>query len=166
MENHAINNLHDLVSDFDVAMLVTHSGTKLHARPMTVARLDEEMHIAYLVTDINSIKVDEITANPYVLLTFQGPRKFASVSGELVVVLDRALIEEMWKETWTIWFPKGKSDPSIALLRFTSYEGEFWDNAGLQGMKFVFSAVKALVTGDTPKLNSDQHSKVSLMKNE
>jgi hypothetical protein len=74
------------------------------------------------------------------------------------------LIDEMWKEAWTIWFPKGRSDPNIALLKFTSYEGEFWDNAGLLGMKFVFSAVKALVTGDKPKLGSDQHSKVSLIK--
>jgi len=164
MENQAIQNLYDLVSDFDVAMLVTHSGAKLHARPMTIARLDKEMHIAYLVTDINSIKVDEITANPYVLMTFQGLRKFASVSGELAVVHDRALIDEMWKDAWTIWFPKGKSDPSIALLKFTSYEGEFWDNAGLLEMKFVFSAVKALVTGDKPELSSDQHSKVSLIK--
>lgn len=166
MEKQAIQNLHDLVSDFNVAMLVTHSGTKLHARPMTVARLGEKMQTAYLVTDINSIKVDEITANPYVLLTFQGPKQFASVSGELAVVLDRALIEEMWKEAWTIWFPKGKSDPSIALLKFTSYEGEFWDSAGIQGVKFVYRAVKALVTGNKPELSDDQHSKVSLIKQE
>lgn len=165
MENQAINNLYDLVSDFEFAMLVTHSGTGLHARPMTIARLDKEMRTAYLITDIHSIKVDEISANPYALLTFQGPKKFASVSGELVVVLDRPLIEEIWKEIWTVWFPKGKSDPNIALLKFTSYEGEFWDNAGIQGVKFVFNAVKAIVTGDKLKLDSDQHSKVDLTKN-
>jgi general stress protein 26 len=165
MENHAINNLFDVVSDFEVAMLVTQSGARPHARPMTVARLDKEMRTAYLITDINSIKVDEISTNPHALLTFQGPKKFASVSGELVVVLDRPLIEEMWKEIWTAWFPKGKSDPNIALLKFTPYEGEFWDNAGIQGMKFVFNAVKAIVTGDKLKLDSDQHSKVDLTKN-
>lgn len=164
MKNHVTQNLYDLVSDFDIAMLVTHSGSRLHARPMTVAHLDEEMRNAYLITDIHSIKVDEITANPSVLLTFQDAKRFASISGELEVVLDRALIEKMWKETWTVWFPKGKSDPSIALLKFTPHEGEFWDNAGIQGMKFVFSAVKAFITGDKIKLDSDQHSKVSLIK--
>ena len=30
-------NLQDLVSDFDVAMLVTYSGTAVHARPMVIA---------------------------------------------------------------------------------------------------------------------------------
>lgn len=161
MENHAINNLYDLVNNFDVAMLVTHRGARLHARPMTIAHLEKDMHVAYLVADINSIKMDEISANPYVLLTFQGVGKFASISGELVVEPDRALIEKMWKETWAIWFPKGKTDPSITLLKFTSYEGEFWDNAGILGMKFVYSAVKALVMGEKPETNSDQHSKVS-----
>lgn len=164
MENQAINNLYDLVNNFDVAMLVTHRGARLHARPMTIARLEKEMHVAYLVTDINSIKVDEISANPYVLLTFQDARRFVSISGELVIELDCDLIEEMWKESWTVWFPKGKSDSSIALLKFTSYEGEFWDNAGIQGVKFVYSAVKALVTGDIPKVSSDQHSTVALSK--
>ena len=47
-------NLQDLVSDFDVAMLVTYSGTAVHARPMVIAHLEEGMS-AYLVTDINSV---------------------------------------------------------------------------------------------------------------
>lgn len=162
MENQAISNLYHLVNDFDVAMLVTHKGARLHARPMTIAHLEKEMHVAYLVTDIHSIKVDEISANPYVLLTFQDAKRFASISGELVIEHDRDLIEEMWKETWAIWFPEGKTDPSITLLKFTSYEGEFWDNAGIQGMKFAYSALRALATGEKPKVNSDQHSTVAL----
>jgi hypothetical protein len=52
-------------------------------------------------------------------------------------------------------FPKGKSDPSIALLKLTSYEGEFWDSAGIQGVKLVYSAVKALIAGDKPELSDD-----------
>ncbi len=164
MENSGTKNLFDLVSDFDVAMLVTYSRTGMHARPMTVARLDKEMHTAFLVTDINSVKVDEISADPHALLTFQGTRKFATVSGDLVVLQDRELIEQMWKEAWTLWFPKGKSDPSITLLRFTSKEGEFWDGAGIQGLKFAYSAFKALIAGESAKTDSDQHDKVILKK--
>ena len=103
------NHLYELVNDFDVAMLVTQGNRSIHARPMAIARLDEEM-CAYLVTDINSVKVDEIYANPCALLTFQGSRKYASVRGELAVVIDRTMIELMWKEVWKVWFPKGKSD--------------------------------------------------------
>lgn len=152
-------NLQDLVSDFDVAMLVTYSGTAVHARPMVIAHLEEGMS-AYLVTDINSVKVDEIKANPHALLTFQGASKYASVQGELTLTLDRTLIELMWKESWKVWFPGGKSDANIALLKFTGGQGEFWDNAGMQGLKYVYSAAKAYLAGNVMRTDSEQHAKV------
>jgi general stress protein 26 len=155
------NNLYDVVKDFDETMLVTHSTRGMHARPMAIARLDENM-MAYLLTDMNSIKVEEIRANPQALLTFQSARKFATVSGELTVDDDRALIGTLWKEIWKVWFPIGKSDPNIALLKFTPSEGEFWDNAGIQGLKYVYAAAKAYMAGERPKLDSEQHSKVSI----
>jgi general stress protein 26 len=155
------NNLYDVVKDFDDAMLVTHSARGIHVRPMAIARLDESM-MAYLLTDMNSIKVEEIRANPHALLTFQSTRKYATVSGELAIDDDRALIETLWKEVWKVWFPIGKSDPNIALLKFTPSEGEFWDNAGIQGLKYVYAAAKAYVAGERPKPDAEQHSKVNM----
>ncbi len=153
--------LHDLVSNFDVAMLVTQSNSKSHARPMAIARMEDTMTV-YLVTDLNSVKVEEIKVNPHALLTFQGPSKFASLRGELALSLDRTLIELLWKETWKVWFPKGKSDEGIALLKFTGVEGEFWNGAGIQGLKYAYSATKAYLTGDRMNTDSEQHSKVKL----
>ena len=159
--NKGRENLHEVVNGFDLAMLVTHTANTIHARPMAIAALDEGMG-AYLVTDINSIKVEEISINPQALLTFQSARRFASVRGELTVMHDRQLIEKLWKETWKLWFPQGKSDPDIALLKFTAHEGEYWDNAGMQGLKYVYDAAKAYVAGETPKTDDAQHAKVSL----
>ena len=159
--NDGRNHLHDVVNDFDIAMLVTHTANTIHARPMSIARLDEGLG-AYLVTDVNSIKVDEISANPNAVLTFQSSKQFASVRGALTVVRDRQLIEQMWKEAWKVWFPGGKSDPNIALLKFTAHDGEYWDNAGMQGLKYVYDAAKAYLTGDTIKTDEEQHAKVPL----
>jgi len=159
--NDGRNHLYDVVNDFDVAMLVTHTASAIHARPMAIARMDDGIS-AYLVTDINSLKIDEISVNPNAVLTFQSARKFASVHGELTVLRDRQLIEKMWKEAWKVWFPDGKSDPNIALLKFTAHEGEYWDNAGLQGLKYVYDAAKAYVAGETPKTDDAQHAKVRL----
>ena len=159
--NDGKNHLQDLVSDFDVAMLVTQTANGIHARPMAIARLDDGIG-AYLVTDINSFKIDEINANPQAALTFQSSSRFASVRGELTVVRDRQLIEQMWKEAWKLWFPDGKSDPNIALLKFTAHDGEYWDNAGLKGLKYVYEAAKAYAAGETPKTDDAQHGKVRL----
>lgn len=155
------NHLYDLVNDFDVAMLVTHTANGIHARPMAIASLDDGLG-AYLVTDINSLKVDEISLNPEAILTFQSTKKFATVRGELTVLHDRQLIEKLWKVTWKVWFPDGKSDPNIALLKFTGHEGEYWDNAGMRGLKYVYDAAKAYVAGETPKTGDAQNAKVRL----
>jgi general stress protein 26 len=154
-------NLYALVKDFDVAMLVTCAANDLHARPMAIASLDEGMGV-YLVTNINSLKVDEINTNPLALLTFQSARQFASVRGTLTVLRDRPLIESMWKEGWKLWFTAGKSDPNMALLKFTAQEGEYWDNAGMRGLKYVYDAAKAYVAGATPNADHAQHAKVAL----
>jgi len=153
--------LHDLVSTFDVAMLVTQSDSGSHARPMAIARMEDTMTV-YLVADINSVKVDEIKLNPHALLTFQSTNKFASLQGQLVVSLDRTLIELLWKETWKVWFPKGKSDENIALLKFNGAEGEFWNSAGIQGLKYAYSATKAYLAGEKMGADNQQHSTVRL----
>lgn len=160
MEN---NNspLYDLLKNFEIAILVTHHSKEMHARPMVIAHLDKGMG-AYLLTDSGSVKVHEIAKNPDALLTFQSTTQFASVKGEIVITQDRALLEGIWKETWKVWFPLGKDDPNIAILKFTPHEGEFWDNAGVQGLKNIYSAAKAYIAGERPNPDSAQHEKIKL----
>lgn len=155
------NNLYELVKSFDVAMLTTLHTNEMHARPMAIARLDIGMD-AYLITDSDSVKVDEIGKNPHALLTFQSAKQFASVKGEITIEHDRALLETMWKQIWKVWFPLGKADPNIAILKFTAHEGEYWDNSGLKGLKYVFDATKAYISGERPKPDSDRHNKIKL----
>ncbi len=156
-------HLHDLIEDFDTAMLVTRAADgHLHARPMAVAELHADADV-YFVTGVDSPKVAEIYADADVLVTFQSARQYAALYGRVNVVQDRTLIDKLWKEPWKVWFPRGKSDPSIALLRFDAERGEFWDNSGLQGLRYVFEAAKAYVRGDRPPVDSDQHAQVRLI---
>jgi len=154
--------LYDLLKDFDTAMLVTQSADgHMHSRPMAVAEMRPDAD-AYFVTGIDSPKVAEINANPNVTLTFQSSNQFATLSGRGTIVRDQALIDRLYKEDWKIWFPKGKTDPSISMLKFSAQDGEYWDNSGVQGLKFVFEAAKAYVKGERPKEDEKQHAKVAL----
>lgn len=118
-------HLYDLLKDFDTAMLVTRSADgHMHSRPMAVAEMRPDAD-AYFVTSIDSPKVAEITANPNVTLTFQSSTQFASLSGRATIVRDQALVDRLYKEDWKIWFPKGKTDPSISMLRFSAQDGEY-----------------------------------------
>lgn len=155
-------HLYELLQGFDTAMLVTRAQDgSLHARPMAVAELRADAD-AYFVTSSDSPKVAEINADADVLLTFQSSSQYAAIYGRVNVVRDRDLIERLWKEPWKVWFPRGKSDPTIVLLRFDAERGEFWNNAGLRGVQYAFEAAKAYVRGEPIRTDDGQHGRLRL----
>ena len=155
-------HLYDLLNNFDTAMMIVRADdSHIHGRPMAIALLLDNAEI-YFVTRIDSPKIADIQANPTVTLTFQSSSQFASLSGRATVVRDKPLIDDLWKESLKLWFPKGKDDPAICLIHFIPEDGEYWNNAGAQGLKYAFEAVKAYVKGETAKMDEAQHAKLEL----
>lgn len=155
-------HLFEVVKEFETAMLVTRTPEgRLRARPMALAeaRSDGEL---YFVTGADSPKVHELEADPQVNVTFQGKTRYASISGVARVVRDRALLDRLWRESWKVWFPQGKDDPSLCLLAVRPEEGEYWDHFGVKGLRLLVEAARAYVQGRTPTLDQDQHAKVAL----
>ena len=154
--------LYDVIKDFDNALLVTSAPNgRSHARPMAVAEIREDGDI-FFATSTGSPKIAEIAANPEVVVTFQGSAQFAAVAGRAEVVRDRNLIAHLWSEAWKVWFPEGKNDPTLCLIRVEGRDGEYWDNAGVQGIKHAFQQAKAYVQGRTPSKDEKQNAKVRL----
>lgn len=155
-------HLHDVIAGFGVAMLTTQrSDGQLHARPMAVAKLTRDGDM-YFATSLTSPKIDEIEAQPDVAVTFQDGGRFAVIYGVAAVSKDRALIEELWSPEWRVWFPQGKDDPNLCLLRIDGREAEYWNNSGVQGLKYLFKGLKAVLQGTTPTDDSAEHGKVQL----
>jgi general stress protein 26 len=155
-------HLYDLIKDFKVAMLVTHSsGGHVQARPMAIAELKEDADACFAAS-ITSPKIAEIEKESRVLVTFQSGSEFATIDGTATVVRDRAEIDRLWSEAWRVWFPGGKDDPSLCLIKVNATSGEYWDNSGLQGLTFLFEGMKAIFQGTTPASDEKQHAKVSL----
>jgi general stress protein 26 len=158
---HAQQHLYELIKDLDTAMVVTHRGGEMHARPMAVAQMRPDAE-TYFATSLDSPKVAEIEADPRVAVLFQGGSRFAVVQGTATIVTDRALIETLWSETWRLWFPGGKDDPSLCLVRVDVHSGEYWDRSGLEGLKFLFEGLKAVLQGRTPEIAEPaQHARVA-----
>ena len=153
----------EVLKSFDNVMVATtaEDGT-VHARPMAVAEVDDQ-GVMWFVTAIESGKVDETKKDERALVTGQKGNLFVSLSGTMGIVRDRQRIEALWKPAWKVWFPNGKEDPSITLMRLTPETGEYWDNQGVKGVKYLFEAAKALVTGERARPNGqDQHAKVPM----
>jgi general stress protein 26 len=162
METGTREKLMELLKSFRNAMLVTQTTDKaLRARPMALLKIELTGEL-WFITSFDSGKVHEIQDNPDVNVSLQDDRKFLSITGRATIVRDRKKIDELWTEEAKVYFPKGKEDPHIALIHVIPSEGEYWDNEGINGLKFMLEAAKAYVTGTTPSVDKDQHGVVKM----
>ena len=144
------------MSGFKTAMLVTRTDDgDMRARPLSIAGSRDDGAL-YFSTAIESPKVRELDVDPHVNVVMQDGRRFVSLSGIARVVSDRALVDQLWSESWKVWFPKGKDDPSLCILAVDPVEAAYWDMSGTAGIKYVFEMAKAYVTGKRPPSDNDQ----------
>jgi general stress protein 26 len=154
--------LHDLVKGASTVMLLSHGeASKIVGRPMAVARVDDDSTL-YLVTAVESKKVDEVHRDARVSVSVQASHSFVMLEGECRVSQDRSLIDELWQDSWKPWFAGGKSDPSIAILVVTPTEGTYWDGGLGNGLSYLYRMVKARISGDEMEIKPKDQAKVDL----
>ena len=155
---HDTDRAWELMKKIGFAMLVTHDGDKLRARPMS-AYLERDNNAIYFLTDARRHKDEEIARNPGINLSFANAsdQKYVSVTGTAVVSNDRAKIKQLFATPAKAWW-ESADDPNIRVLKITPDDAEFWDSPGS-----VISYVKmaaAAVSGTRPDLGDNR--KVSM----
>ena len=102
--------LFELLKTFRTAMLVTRTADgRLRARPLSLALPDGEGPI-YFATSVDSPKLDELEAmSDDVLITLQETNRYISISGTARVTRERQLIDQLWNESWRVWFPGSRA---------------------------------------------------------
>jgi general stress protein 26 len=156
--------LHNIVKDARTVMLLSHGdGEKIIGRPMALARTDDDTTM-YLVTAIDSKKVDEIRRESRVSVSVQAHDGWAMIDGDCRVSQDRKLIDELWEDAWKPWLEGGKADPAIAILVITPNEGTYWASGFAHGLSYLYRMVKARVTGDEMEIKPGDQGKVKLAK--
>lgn len=170
MKSNTLPAFRDLLRDFSVAVLVTHSqgsATPFRSRPMAIASVGQDCDI-WFIANAESAKVHEIEVDTRVHIICQdGRASCLTMSGRASLSHDRRMIERLWKPTFRPWFPEGENDPSIVLIHVLGEHGEFWDSQGLKGVSYAFQALKAVVTGTTPNVEEgEQHGCVDLRSNQ
>lgn len=150
-ETNDTTKLWDLIKAVEIAMMVTEDGEHLRSRPMAMSQTEFDGTL-WFFTRASSHKVAELESEHRVNLAFAHPGKqdYVSVSGRASLVRDRAAIDQHWSEAVRVWFPKGKDDPEIALLKVTVQQAEYWD-APSSTMLHAYGYVKAAVTGQSPQ---------------
>ena len=153
-----LEKLREMVKDIDFCMLTTvDENGGLHSRPMSSnGDIDSDGDI-WFFTSASSHKVSEIAKLPKVNLSFADPdnQRYVSVSGKAQIIRDRKKIEELWRPEFKIWFPEGKDDPEVALLRVNLEKAEYWDSPS-STIGYALSFVSSLITGKQPDMGENK----------
>ena len=123
-----------------------------HMRPMT-AVTEGERGPMWLFTSKQATLVTQLDSDARAIASFvsKGHDLFASIHGRLAVSNDPAVIDRLWHPMIAAWYPGGKQDPDLTLLRFDAEEAEIWLNETslLAGLK--------LLIGTDPKRDAEDH---------
>jgi len=141
----------EITKNFKYAMLITRdSKSHICGRPMVVTLYDqlhgEIWFISQEAKAREAINHDIENVDQNVGVCFQAEKTFVSVSGKANVVRDKAAIEELWSESWRIWFPDGKESQDLAAIQVLILWAEFWDYSGIaKQFKFLTEAGRAWI---------------------
>ncbi|HEX2606986.1 MAG TPA: pyridoxamine 5'-phosphate oxidase family protein [Flavisolibacter sp.] len=143
----ALEKFIKLVKEINVCMFITNQSENEHTRPMATIDV-EDNGLLWFFTDIRSLKVEEVSTERTVHLTYAHPGKesYLDVWGQASVVTDKNLIKEKWSPIVKAWFPKGVDDPNIALLKIQPNETYYWDAETGKMVQF-FKMAAAAITG-------------------
>lgn len=96
-----------------------------HSEPMT-AQIDEDQSntlFFFAGRDNRIAKGGDAMAQ----FVGKGHDFFACLAGNVVQDNDRAQIDKLWNNQVEAWFPGGKDDPNLTLLRFEIDSAELWE---------------------------------------
>jgi general stress protein 26 len=143
----SVEKLKSLIEGIDFCMLTTIDGGYLRSRPMSTQEFEYDGDLWFFTSD-NTHKVEEIAKDNRVNVSYSKPGDdtYVSVSGRTEVVKDREKIEEYWSPVLKAWFPEGKDDPHLCLLRVSVEQAEYWDTPSGKIVQLI-GFVKALATG-------------------
>lgn len=124
-----------------------------HSEPMTAQLDKDQVDTLFFFAG----RDNRLTSGGNAMAQFvsKGHDFFACLSGNVRVDQDRAMIDKLWSRQAEAWFPQGKDDPNLALIRFDIDEAELWEtDMSLSGK------VKMLFGGQIRSGEEGSHAKV------
>ena len=124
-----------------------------HAQPMTAFREEETGTIWFFTRDDTDLARDAAVGGGQSAMFHYGSKDqnvWACIHGGLSVHgQDRAIIDRYWNPILAAWYPEGKDDPHLTVLRFDAEDARIWvQKGGL--VRFAFEIAKANITKTKP----------------
>ena len=144
----AVEKLRELIGDIEVAMMTTFDNGVLRSRPMETQQTDHDGNL-WFFSSLETHKTGEIMKDNRVNVSYASPDEnaYVSISGTAEFSTDQAKIDELWSPSQRAWFPDGKEDPNLVLLKVKIEQAEYWDSGSNTFVEIV-GFLKAMATGE------------------
>lgn len=130
-DNSDLRKLGELIQGIEVAMLTTRtSDGSLVSRPLQTLKLDSNGELIFF-TAAKSHKVEDLTDDSVANLAYAHPgeHRYVSVRGRARMDRDDDTIHELWTPAQKIFFPEGRDDPNLMVLRIRVRDASYWEAA-------------------------------------
>lgn len=129
-------------------------GSGQHLQPMTPYE-DRDAGVIWFLTsrDTDLARAVGIGATGHFSFIGRNDDYYASMRGPLEQVEDEAKIDEIWNAVAAAWFPRGREDHEVTLLRFTLDDASVWSTSD-NPITFGFEIARANMTEDRPNLGA------------
>ncbi len=106
-------------------LMVSLMDAREHALPLR-AQLDKHAHGKFWIFTTHD---NRVAAGGPAMAQFVGKHTemFACISGRLVAEQDEAVIDHFWSNPIAAWYPGGRHDPNLLVLRFELDNAEIWE---------------------------------------
>ena len=131
-----------------------------HTQPMTAQLDDDSMGGPlwfFTARDVSLVKAMGNAQAAAAQFASKGHDLFASMQGTLTVDTGRDNIDRLWNKFVAAWYPGGKDDPKLVLLRFEPTHAHVWLNENS-----LFAGIKILLGRDPKKDYQDKAADVNL----
>lgn len=153
-----LHKLGELITGMEVAMLTTRAADgSLLSRPVQTLKLDAAGDLIFF-TAADSHKIAQLEADHDLNLAYahQSDHRYVSVRGRASVDRDRALIDELWSPMQKVFFPQGKDDPQLVVLRVHVRDASYWESAG-NLVERVLDFTHGLISNEHADLGKQGH---------
>lgn len=100
-------------------------GETAHYQPMT-AFVEKDARRIWFFTRTDTDLAREIGAGRQAMFVYQQRDLQACIGGELALSHDPARIDKYWNAVVAAWYPNGRDDPHLTLLRLDCADAQVW----------------------------------------
>lgn len=148
--------LKELIDGIRIGLLTTVDlDGALHTRPVETLRCDLDGTL-WFFTDHQSPKANELSHDMHVSVGYAEPstKVYVAVTGQALILRDKALAAQLWTLGQRAWYPKGLDDEHLSILRVTTERAEYWKTPGRAS--YLLAALTAMATGRPATVGQDE----------